>query len=238
MMRSAGMEEIRSFYRRHPIVCLAAGLVAVCAVALMLLGEAAEKAGLLIFGAVLSVGAGLTADLVRRPRQARDLALALYVELADRVARCCYDFETVWQHPIRNPPVDIRAMNAFRLRKFAPLRPIIYSSAAGQLAMLEREAPQALVHFYYRLEAWQRDLENIAKAYENKEAIGDKEVTFLAHRLGQTLSHGLAALEALGTMVGDHADLDARAIESYDRRAKLASEGSLRDRIRALISRL
>jgi hypothetical protein len=128
-------------------------------------------------------------------------------------------------------------MTSFRLRKFAPVPPLIYTSTAGQLALLENGAPQALIKFYFRLAAWQRDVENIASDcdFNNKGAVPPQLVQFLAQRLHQTLAPGLKALGALSPLVEQHERIEAAAIAGYDApQARTTSKGGLRDRIAAL----
>lgn len=105
--------------------------------------------GFLVLGALIAIFTTLLGDVAKRPAQARDLARALYEELADRVARCCFDCEVPWSDYLdrNNENSAFANMDSFRLRKFSPGSPIIYSSTASQLAILENDAPQALVKF-------------------------------------------------------------------------------------------
>ena len=78
------------------------GLVWIPAIALFAIGLSlmfalgAQVVGGVVVGAALSLGATLFPEDVKRGRARRDLATALYAELALRVARCCFDFEKPW----------------------------------------------------------------------------------------------------------------------------------------------
>lgn len=190
--------------------------------------------GFLVLGALIAVWTTLLSEELKRPRQARDLARALYEELADRVARCCFDFEAPWQTYAVRP----EGMGTFRLRKFSPEPPIVFPATAGQLALLGNEAPQALIRFYYCLAAWKRDLDNIAlEVTESNEALHPDVIRFLAIRLRQTLAPGMRALEALAPMVDGYTQIEATAISGYDELRNQPTTQTLRDRIRTLITR-
>ncbi len=112
--------------------------------------EFPTNVGFLVIGGLITTITSLVSERIKRPSQARDLARALYMELADRVARCCFDCEVPWNNYLSAP----EKMNSFRLRKFSPIPPVIYSSTAGQVAILEDDAPQApqaIIRFYFRL---------------------------------------------------------------------------------------
>jgi len=49
--------------------------------------------GFLLLGTFVVILTTLLSGRIRRATQRRDLANRLYVELADRVARCCFDME-------------------------------------------------------------------------------------------------------------------------------------------------
>lgn len=99
------------------------------------------------------------------------------------------------------------------------------------------QAPQAIIRFYFWLEAWRRDIENIAaESQRNNEDVTAKEVRFLAKRAHQTLLPGLRALQALAPMVDGYEQLEADAIAGYDVILDVPRRGSLRERIRRLIN--
>jgi hypothetical protein len=191
--------------------------------------------GFLVLGALLAIFISILSEAIKRPAQARDLARALYEELADRVARCCFDFEIPWQTYLDTENPSGGAMSSLRLRKFSPEPPIIFPSTASQLAILGNDAPQALIRFYYCLAAWKRDVVNFAD--DNESALSREALCFLAQRLRQTLTPGLRALQALAPLVEEHGRIEMAAIAGYDEiRGNSQSTITLRERIDRLIA--
>ncbi len=196
--------------------------------------------GFLVLGALLAVFVSLLSEAIKRPQQSRDLARALYEELADRVARCCFDFEDPW-----GDYADSRRLNdkrdAFSMLKFLPESPTIFEATADQLALLGEDAPGALIRFYYCHAAWRRDLANRASELQRtgRDATPD-ELVFLGERLKQTLAPGLKALQTLSPFVGKHASIDETAIAGYDdlvsQTSKHPTQETLRERISKLIA--
>lgn len=195
----------------------------------------AVNVGFLIVGGTLTALVTLAIERARRDSLVLDLASALYIELADRAARCCFDYESPWREYVDMPV----AMTVLRLRKFVPLKPVIYLSCASQLPTLEEyapDAPQQLIQFYFRLEAWRRDAENVADSSDRQNHNVRVEATeFLARRLGQTLVPALAALKSLSPLVQRHLELDANAIAPYDAESNVPrSKELLRQRMLAV----
>jgi hypothetical protein len=211
----------------------------VFAIAMFRISDFLTNVGFLVCGALLSMTTVLLSDRIKRPMQARELARALYVELADRVARCCFDCEAPWNAYLDPNFNKLGDMDSFRLRKFSPIEPVIYLATASEIAVLEGGAPQALIQFYYRLAAWQRDIENIAAESETKDAgVPPNAIRLLATRVHQTLAPGLRALEALAPLVDDSKQIESSAIAGYDEfRCGTPPSVSLRDRIGKLIGK-
>jgi hypothetical protein len=184
------------------------------------------NAGFLILGALLTTTTVVLSDAIKRISQGRDLARALYVELANRVARCCYDYEVPWQRF----GGEQKVVASGRVRKFAPFEPIIYPSTASAIALLMSDAPQRLIQFYVHLAAWQREVETAYAAY-HPQPVPARDVRLLAYRLHQTLGPGLEALTALGRMVDAPELLDETAIAALDRIRGSKPEGTLRERL-------
>lgn len=206
------------------------------AIVMILQGDFLANVGFLVVGAIIAVIAVLIADAVKRPAQARDLARALHAELSDRVARCCFDCEQPWHAYLNFDNYHPGQMDSVRLRKFSPVPPVIYPSTANQIAMLKGDAPQALIQFYYRLAAWERDIKSIATESENnKGGVAPEGVRLLAIRIHQTLAPGLRALEALSPMVERPERIERLALAGYDEGAEhMQGHRSLRERIVAL----
>ncbi|NOT38922.1 MAG: hypothetical protein HOP13_00350 [Alphaproteobacteria bacterium] len=208
------------------------------------------NAGFLLLGLVAGTFVSLAVEIAKRPIQARDLARALHVELAEFVARCCFDFENPWQKLFANDHKSTE-MHQLRLSKFIPETPIVYESTANQLALLKGSAPQALVQFYYRVAAWRRDASNMAlslRAAEDKTnpnslapppTLDSADARFLSRRLKETLRPGLDALVALGSLVDNAQGTEDAAIAAHDlvsRPGVVVTEMSLRKRIETLVS--
>lgn len=188
--------------------------------------------GFLILGAAASIYPGFLIEHLRRRRDTKTLARAIHCELANRVARCCFDFESPWK-ALLTQQTD---MPAFRLRKFTPEPPIIYPAAAAQIAMLEGAA-SAIIEFYIFLAAWRRDIENTVKEMEGSRA-NQSQLSPLAKRLRQTLRPGLDALQALRGQVPNAEQVERDAIAGLDRLSKdHPNKGkSLRERIEIALS--
>lgn len=84
--------------------------------------EFPTNVGFLVIGGLITTITSLVSERIRRPSQARDLARALYMELADRVARCCFDCEAPW-HNYERP----------RKNEFLPLAEIFADPACHLL---------------------------------------------------------------------------------------------------------
>jgi hypothetical protein len=194
--------------------------------------------GFLVLGALLAIITSFMNELHQRTLRAQDLARVLHTELADLVARCCFDSEAPWrQYWGPNPPGQ--AFNVIRLRKFAPGKPVIFSATVGELALLAGNASLLLMQFHYRLNALRREIDNIAD--DSTEATRVEPISLgalrqVGSRIRQTLEPGLKALEALAHMVPDANQIEAFAIAQYDAtRDGAPPAGTLRDRINVLL---
>src|SRR5262245_34311444 len=75
------------------------------------------NSGFLLLGALLAIATSLISDANQRKTRVNDLAHALHCELADLVARCCFDAEAPWQQYWKGTAPE-KAFNVIRLRKF------------------------------------------------------------------------------------------------------------------------
>jgi hypothetical protein len=184
----------------------------------------------LVLGVLLVYVIGLEQEDDRRKQTAKDLSASLYVELAYRFARCCYDCEHPWGGRWDKP----EQMQPHEVLKFAPVPPVIYPAAADQIALLGSDAMQALVQFYYRLESYRRELENFAAV--DSPFVPERDIKLLAIRLHQTLVPGRTAVEALGTGI-DWQSVEHSAMTFYETGGKQENhpKGTLRDRANELI---
>jgi hypothetical protein len=154
----------------------------------------------------------------RERRDKRNLETALYQELSDRAARCCYDYTKPW-HAYRYADPSHEAMSVFRLRKFLPVHTPIYDTAGASLGLLDPRAMALLSHFHFRLSAWKRDIESFSSqplCYE----LNEGEYRLMAKRLSETLVPALQALEALAPFVKEHDEIEERSISQYGRSDK------------------
>jgi hypothetical protein len=183
----------------------------------------------------LQISSQKQADADRAKALAANLARALHAELADLVARCCFDSEGRWKrYWPANAQIDLLA--AHELRPFAPTQPTIFSNASSELASLGADAPLRLVQFYNSLTALRRDIGDIADGLTGNPA-NQALVRQIAKRFLFTLRPGLDALHALGCLVPNAEDVERLAIEAYDanRQDGPPPDGTLRVRIKRLL---
>jgi len=197
---------------------LIAGVAAFCVVQLTRDDPFLVNTGFLLLGALIAIFTSFLRDAIKERQRARDLGRVLYVELADRVARCCLDFHTTWRAYLGDERFAAER-DAFDLRKFIPAPAIIFPATASQLAILGSAVPQTLIRFYYCLAAWGRDLENRAAdaQRDNNRNAEPAELRTLANRLRETLDPGLRALEAFAGLIEarERVAIDADALNSY-----------------------
>ena len=168
--------------------------------------------GFLIIGATLGVYPVFVVEEYRRRQQHRALSRAIFHELADRAARCCFDFENPWHSYLSHP----QEMAVRRLQKFAPVMPVIYPAAGIALGTLKSAQP--IITFYYFLSAWKRDIEaTVEDCIRRDSPVGTQDVAFLAKRLLQTLLPAMNALRVLGDTIGDSDVIEREAISELDR---------------------
>lgn len=178
----------------------------------------AANVAFLVAGALVATITQLVSESGRRIQQGRDLARALYEELANRVARCVFDFELPWEKWVDEKTCAPNEVDLVRLRKFIPVPPTIYPATASQLALLEGSAPQAIIRFYVALAVYRQDMEDVANHCQRNDLshVPPKLVAFLAERLRRTLAPGLAALKELSKMVEGYERIEADAIRDPD----------------------
>jgi hypothetical protein len=187
----------------------------------------------LVLGALVAVLTTILSEEVRRKTSVDDPAGALYVELADKVAKCCFDMEAPWQHYLDLKKCEGSGMDPLRLQKFSPGRPIIFEACASQIAILGTERAQALIQFYYRLSNLKRDIEAVmSESAIHAHAIRPKNLQMIALRFKQTIAPGLHALDAFKEMISDHEKIDATTLSNYDEYREDAPTGTLKERLK------
>lgn len=163
-----------------------------------------------------------------------NFARALHAELADLVARCCFDTEVRWHTYL--PANAQGSLVEHELRSFAPAQPTIFANSSGDLASLGEDAPLRLVQFYNSLTALRRDIGDISDGLTGNPA-NPKLVRRVAQRFLFTLRPGLDALRALSPLVPNSEDVERTAIGAYDANSQGGPppDGTLRDRIERLL---
>ena len=168
---------------------------------------------------------------------ADNLACTLHAELADLVARCCFDSEGPWhRYWTENGSAPSDKYNKTELRSFTPAQPTIFTNTSSDLALLGADAPLRLVQFHNSLSALRRDIEYIADGMTEHPAT-PPQARQVAERFYHALQPGLRALLALAPKVPKAEEVEQAAIDLYDanRLDGPPPSGSLRDRINRLL---
>lgn len=228
---SAAMSE---WLLRRP-VSMAVALVVLTAVAVILVAHwpdsYATNAAFLVIGAWVSIIGMVVVDQSQRLHDKEALSKVLHAELADQPSRLVHDAERALK-----PGAERQPWNAFRLRKFAPVRARIYEASAGSLSMLDAGDAGAISRFYYRVDAMARDLNQIAdQAGENVTAT---QVKLIQKRLRQAIVMGLPALEGIGARVPGAASVEQEAVDGYLEEGEASDVGGLRARARSAAAAL
>lgn len=173
-------------------------------------------AGAAISAAILTVIIGYWAVVLhdgrRRKEEKADIARTLLQELADRAARCAFDFHNTWAR-YGVPDIMLERIDSTRLQKFLAIEPIIYPTVGAKLSLLNPEIGSTLIHFYYRLSAWNRDLSFRIQVMTGP--LTAKQHIELSTRLGETLRPAIAAIDALSKEVSDSDDIGRTALATY-----------------------
>ena len=169
---------------------------------------------LLVGGGVVIV-ATLVVDYFRHEREKKQVTIAVYTELANRLARCTHDHIDPWSEAW-----DTDKAEKFRgrwphksLKKFLAQAPMVFPSLGPSIALLDTKAISPLIDFYFRLDAWNRDLSAIA---ETEPLYNAKHVQWLIYRLGETLKPGSDALNALKRSIDEPESIDKDICRSFD----------------------
>jgi hypothetical protein len=174
-------------------------------------------------GSVVAIGAAVwiaahqhDSQVHRERAELENMKKALFHELANRVGRCCFDFEHPWHQHLE----VLDAMKVFRLRKFVPEPPVIYPAVAPKIGTLEDDEAQAVIAFYIALAAWRRDIENNADEFQQQgnEDVDEVRIRHLALRLRETLEPGHRALNTLSRYVPDAKRIEIEALKDADKR--------------------
>lgn len=232
------LNDLINFFRDSPVTA-AIFLIAIIFIVVAWLTESSFliNTAFLLLGGLLPIFATLWIDYNAQKARGTHLARVLHAELADLVARCCYDFEAPWCK-VWGPGPLVERFDAVRLRKFAPHRPVTFPTVAGDLAILGENAPLRLIQFQNGLNALRRDIENFAAdVTDARLPISEEAIRQIALRMRLTLQPGINALEALAPLVPNASQVEATAIQSYDvTRKEPPPQGTLVDRIKRLLA--
>jgi hypothetical protein len=189
--------------------------------------------GFLVLGAAFgSYPAFLIAEYYAY-RDRKRMATAIFQELSNRVARCCFDFESPWKD-LQSTTIP---MDVSRLKKFAPIPPVIYPALAPHIAIFDNTIGQSVIRFYIFLSAWEKDIQTTTEEFEvRKIPINPNDVRRLSRRLRNTLTSGKDALEGIAKsgLVKNPEQIEFAAIIELDKlfpKAHPSSETPLRERI-------
>jgi hypothetical protein len=188
----------------------------------------------LIAGAMLTALSQRISDAAKRAQTEKDLALAIYLELANRAARCLFDFEDPWERWMEPGRVGQYEVDVLRLRKFMAIAPTIYPAAADKVALLKTSAVLPVIRFYSRFDIYRSDMEAIARHCElrNLQHVPPQHVAMLAERLRRTLRPALQALRSLSTLVPESPEIETEEIAELDSLFKHArAHQTLRQRL-------
>jgi hypothetical protein len=140
--------------------------------------------GFLVIGTLVGIYAVFLIEEYKRMREAKNTTRALFYELANRVGRCCFDFESPWAGLLSKH----ESMNEFRLRKFAPEYPVIFPAVAPQGAtqLLAWRLRQTLEPGHRALEALARRVTGAADIERNAMRDADRRFAGAHPNAGKT----------------------------------------------------
>lgn len=190
--------------------------------------------GFLVAGGLLTTSVELLRQSIERPKRTVEISRSLYQELANRVARCVFDYEKPWEAWIKPNSCRENEVNLIRLRGFIPIPPVVYPATASQIGLLSDDAAQAIIRFYAAHSIFRKDMEDAAAYCERLDLtyVPPELITRLAERLRRTLKPGLHALTELSKTVNGYELIDAVAIRDSDLLFKhQRSHQSLRERL-------
>ena len=166
-----------------------------------------------VIGGILGFSTSFWLDRIRRRTELHDIKASLYAEVADRAARCLSDYIVPWQ-AIENE-TSTKVMISDEIAKYRPADPVVYTSVAGKLGLLEPQIMFALNHFYFRLQALTREIDTFSS--QPRTALNDlhsrKRLKIIPARLRSTFEPALRALERLN--VPNFERFDQEAISEY-----------------------
>ena len=150
----------------------------------------------LFAGAFIGFLATLVVDYFRHKREKKQVTIAVYTELANRLARCTHDHINPWGEAWDTDKAkDFAASRSnISLKTFLAQAPMVFPSLGASVALLDTKAISPLIDFYFHLDAWNRDLSTIV---ELDGAYSAPEVRWLIYRpVYQSCAFELVLFEA------------------------------------------
>jgi len=89
-----------------------------------------------IVGGTISFWATEVQERNRRKNDLADVTASLYVEIADRSARCLGDYLYPWYRYETQSKIELRKENAAWVGKFRPVNPVVYPGVAAKIGLL------------------------------------------------------------------------------------------------------
>jgi hypothetical protein len=156
-----------------------------------------------IVGALISAGVGswTAREIYRRQheKEARDLAVSLHAELADRAARCVSDYLVPWKQIVAMAGRKKKITPAW-IAKFRPADPVAYPGVAAKIGLLPAQAIFPVLQFYFRLDALRREIDAVTADFgpnDEIHRINPGRVVIVARRLQSCIGPALTALDRL-----------------------------------------
>jgi hypothetical protein len=189
-------------------------LLSVGAIVVALRPDYFGNVAFLVIGALVGIYPAFLIEEIRKDEQIQRVREAVFFELANRVARCCFDFEDPWRAYAKKPDY----VEPSRAQGFTPVPPIIYPALASQFALLGRDA-QKVIEFYVYLEAWRRSID--IKVAAVNAVVGSRltptDAQQLAERLRRAVKFGGVALVSLSKGIPDAEQIMLDAIAEADK---------------------
>lgn len=155
-------------------------------------------------------------DRYRWKRELDEIKASIYVEVADRSARCVSDYIHPWENRAKGKPLPTKEMYPDDFAKFRPAEPVVYRAAAAKLGLLDAKVLLALAHFYFRLDALCRALDRITVSFDSGADLRKEDprlFNLINVRIRSTFEPALRALERLD--IPGAAEFDREAAREY-----------------------
>lgn len=188
-------------------------------------------------GTVLAALFSLTRDFLQKRSEAQDVATTIHAELADRIARCCFDYEVpflTYTYPLQ---ADLKERTKEDVVKFRPTDPVIYPTVGAKMALLGPEVRNSVMQFYSSLDRWRREIDDLNAG--RRASFSASELIPVQRRLGETLPFAERALEKISKKVKGALEIENDAYANiyssvFDERSKKPQKSTLRQTLSEL----